>query len=104
MQISQLLEAANADPSRSNTAIRARLGAQVALLLEVSQSFDEQRLTMEAAVLATKADIREELDRLEGHITGARDLLAETGPVGRKLDFLAQEAIEDFENGFCKQI
>ena len=45
----------------------------------------------EAALLATRADIREELDRLTAHVAAARALLAEGGPVGRKLDFLAQE-------------
>ena len=42
-------------------------------------------------LLATKADIREEIDRLDAHIAAARALLAEGGPVGRRLDFLAQE-------------
>ena len=42
-------------------------------------------------LLATKADIREEIDRLDAHVAAARDLLAEGGPVGRRLDFLAQE-------------
>jgi len=51
----------------------------------------EERLAQEAAILAVKADIREELDRLTAHIESARDLLAEGSPVGRKLDFLSQE-------------
>jgi uncharacterized protein (TIGR00255 family) len=42
-------------------------------------------------LLATKADIREELDRLAAHVQAARALLGEGGPVGRRLDFLAQE-------------
>jgi uncharacterized protein (TIGR00255 family) len=46
---------------------------------------------MEAAFLATKADIREEIDRLKTHVAAARALLAGDGPVGRKLDFLSQE-------------
>ena len=60
-------------------------------LLDASNSFDEQRLLSEAALLATKADIREEIDRLKTHVAAARVLLAVGGPVGRKLDFLAQE-------------
>lgn len=51
----------------------------------------EERLAQEAAILATKADIREELDRLTAHIDSARDLLTLASPVGRKLDFLSQE-------------
>jgi uncharacterized protein (TIGR00255 family) len=90
-QIEALVIAAHADPSRSQDAIRQRLGAQVKLLMDSSQGFDEQRLTMEAAFLATKADIREELDRLTGHISAAHQLLSNAGPIGRKLDFLAQE-------------
>ncbi len=90
-QIEQLVVRAIADPSRSQEAIRERLAAQVRLLMDSVQGFDEQRLSMEAALLATKADIREELDRLTGHIGAVRELLAGPGPVGRKLDFLAQE-------------
>lgn len=51
----------------------------------------EDRLAQEALLLATKADIREELDRLAAHVASARHLLAAGGPVGRKLDFLSQE-------------
>ncbi|MEM1373726.1 MAG: YicC/YloC family endoribonuclease [Pseudomonadota bacterium] len=52
---------------------------------------DEARLAQELAQLAIKADVMEEIDRLEAHITAARDLLGQEGPVGRKLDFLMQE-------------
>lgn len=80
------------DPSRSPEQIRARLQAQVASLLEgTSGPLDRDRLHAEVAILATKADVREEIDRLKSHIAAARDLLAKGGPVGRKLDFLAQE-------------
>jgi uncharacterized protein (TIGR00255 family) len=90
-QIEILVEQAQADPCLTVDAIRERLAAQVKLLMESTQGFDEQRLTMEAALLATKADVREELDRLRGHIEAVRILLGSVGPVGRKLDFLAQE-------------
>ncbi len=82
---------AEADPSREPAAIRERLRQQVALLLESTQPLDEQRLAMEAAFLATKADIREEIDRLKTHVASGRALLAGGGAAGRKLDFLAQE-------------
>ena len=51
----------------------------------------EDRLAQEALLLATKADIREELDRLVAHIASARQLVRGGGAVGRRLDFLAQE-------------
>ena len=90
-QIETLVEQAQADPSRTADSIRERLAGQIKLLMESAQGFDEHRLTMEAALLATKADVREELDRLRGHIEAVRVLLKSSGPVGRKLDFLAQE-------------
>jgi uncharacterized protein (TIGR00255 family) len=82
---------AEADPSREPAAIRARISEQVGLLMDASTNLDEARLHMEAAFLATKADIREEIDRLKTHVASARSLLGGQGPVGRKLDFLAQE-------------
>jgi uncharacterized protein (TIGR00255 family) len=89
--IAALARRAEADPAREPAAIRARLAEQVKLLLDAAPSLDEARLSQEAAFLATKADIREELDRLGTHVAAARALLAEGGPVGRRLDFLAQE-------------
>lgn len=89
--IEKLVLAAEADPSRDPLTIRAKLAEQVGLLLAASSSLDESRLHAEAAFLATKADIREEIDRLKTHVVSARALLASRGAVGRKLDFLAQE-------------
>ena len=80
-----------ADPSRSPAEIARRLQAQVEALLSAAQSLDRDRLYAEAALLATKADLREEIDRLKAHVSAARELLASGAPVGRKLDFLAQE-------------
>jgi uncharacterized protein (TIGR00255 family) len=79
------------DPSRSPQEIAARLASQVALLLDGVATLDRDRLHAEAALLATKADLREEIDRLKAHVAAARELLARGGPIGRKLDFLAQE-------------
>ena len=71
-------------------ALRARLSTQVKELLgEVPVS--EERLAQEVALLAVKADVREELDRLTAHVQDARALIAQGKGVGRKLDFLAQE-------------
>lgn len=89
--IEQLTSRAEADPSREPAQIRARLEEQVRLLIGAAPALDEGRLLVEAAFLATKADIREEIDRLRTHIASGRALLAAGGPVGRKLDFLAQE-------------
>jgi uncharacterized protein (TIGR00255 family) len=89
--IEALTARAEADSSRDPVAIRARLAEQVSALLGASPSLDEARLHAEAALLATKADIREEIDRLNTHVASARAMLAAGGPVGRKLDFLSQE-------------
>jgi len=72
-------------------AIRARLKEQVEALMEDVSALPEERLAQEAALLMTKADVREELDRLKAHQEAARDLMAGNGAVGRKLDFLCQE-------------
>ncbi|MCX5493204.1 YicC family protein [Kaistia dalseonensis] len=90
-EIDRLRSEAEAAPARKPEAIRRRLAEQVATLLDASSSFDPDRLHQEAILLATKADIREELDRLQTHVAAARVLLSEGGAVGRKLDFLAQE-------------
>jgi uncharacterized protein (TIGR00255 family) len=90
-RIAALTNAAEADPSRDVAVIRQRVAEQVRLLLEAANGLDEARLNMEAALLATRADIREEIDRLKTHVVSARALLASGGPVGRKLDFLSQE-------------
>lgn len=78
-------------PARTPEAIRKRLVEQVAALLDAAPALDPDRLHQEAVLLATKADIREELDRLGAHIAAARGLLADGGAIGRRLDFLAQE-------------
>jgi uncharacterized protein (TIGR00255 family) len=90
-RIEALVEAARLNPSRSVEAIRARLAELVARLMETGAAFDEARLHQEAVLLATRADIQEELDRLSSHIEAARQLLTDSDAVGRKFDFLAQE-------------
>ena len=90
-EIAALTARAEAAPGRKPEAIKARLAAQVATLIEASQSFDSDRLYQEAIMLATKADIREELDRLVAHVAQAQKLIVDGGPAGRRLDFLAQE-------------
>jgi uncharacterized protein (TIGR00255 family) len=90
-RIEALTQQAEADPSREIAVIRQRLADQVRLLLDTANGLDETRLNMEAALLATKADIREELDRLAAHVSSARALLSGGGAIGRKLDFVSQE-------------
>jgi uncharacterized protein (TIGR00255 family) len=90
-EIATLTARAEKAPGRKPEAIRARLVEQVATLMSASDRFDPDRLHQEAILLAAKADIREELDRLSSHVGQAKKLLADGGAVGRKLDFLAQE-------------
>jgi len=90
-EIAALAARAEAAPGRKPEAIKARLAEQVATLLSASTRFDSDRLHQEAIMLASKTDIREELDRLASHVAQAQKLLADGGPVGRRLDFLAQE-------------
>jgi uncharacterized protein (TIGR00255 family) len=90
-EIERLAKRAEAAPGRKPDAIRSRLAEQIAALLDVSDRFDMDRLNQEAILIAAKADIREELDRIASHISQAREMIGKGGPVGRRLDFLAQE-------------
>lgn len=78
-------------PARDPGIHLSKLKTQIDQLLGNQSEFTPDRLHQEAAILATKADIREELDRLTSHIVSAKALLISDEPVGRKLDFLAQE-------------
>jgi uncharacterized protein (TIGR00255 family) len=90
-EIEGLAKKAEAAPGRKPEAIKVRLAEQIATLLEASDRFDSDRLNQEALLIAAKADIREELDRIASHISQAREMIGKGGPVGRRLDFLAQE-------------
>ncbi len=89
--IAALVGAADANPARRPEAVRDRLAESVAALMGSSRGLDENRLYQEAILLAAKADIREELDRLKTHVAAALALIGEGGAIGRRLDFLAQE-------------
>ena len=90
-EIAALAARAEAAPGRRPEAVKARIAEQVSMLIGASDRFDPDRLHQEAILIASKADIREELDRLASHVTQVERLIAAGGPVGRRLDFLAQE-------------
>ena len=90
-EIEALTKSALEHPSRQRDAILTRLKAQIEELKSAGAGLDESRLNQEALLLATRADIKEELDRLSAHTGAARSLISKGGPAGRKLDFLAQE-------------
>jgi len=90
-EVEALAKKAEAAPGRKPEAIKARLAEQIAALIETSDRFDADRLNQEALLIAARADIREELDRIASHVAQARELIGKGGPIGRRLDFLAQE-------------
>ncbi len=90
-EIADLADRAGASASLRPDAVKERLRQQVAAVLEAAPTLSEERVAQEVALIAVKADIREELDRLRAHVAAARELIAAGGAVGRKLDFLAQE-------------
>jgi len=89
-EIARLTVEAGTLAATQPAALRDRLTAQLKELLEPG-AIQEDRLAQEAALLAARADVREELDRLAAHVQEARTLLASEDAIGRKLDFLAQE-------------
>jgi uncharacterized protein (TIGR00255 family) len=89
-EIAQLTDQAASLAAAQPAALRDRLSAQIKELL-AGNVIPQERMAQEVALLAVKADVREELDRLNAHVQDARALLTEGKGVGRKLDFLAQE-------------
>lgn len=89
--IAQLCGRAGDLSSLQPDALKARLSDQVQDLLSAIPALPEEKLAQEAALLAVKFDVREELDRLTAHVVQARELLAKGEPCGRRLDFLCQE-------------
>ncbi|MGZ3404081.1 MAG: YicC/YloC family endoribonuclease [Phenylobacterium sp.] len=80
--------------------IKARFEKRLTEL--AGETVSEERILQEAAAMAVKADVQEELDRLRGHVDAARALLATDGGVGRKLDFLTQEFMRE-ANTLCSK-
>ena len=91
VELAALVEAAAGCAAAQGPALRARLEALLAELAGLAPSIPEERIAQELAMLVTRADVREELDRLRAHIAQAGELLENGGAVGRQLDFLCQE-------------
>ena len=101
-QIAALQDAALQAAGARKTQQAEGLRSQLARVLDNTDGADPQRVAQELALLAVKTDITEELDRLKAHVEAARLLLAEVGPVGRKLDFLMQEFMRE-ANTLCSK-
>jgi uncharacterized protein (TIGR00255 family) len=91
VEITALVAEAEASAATQPETLKARLKEQLATLLGAVPQLPEDRLTQELALLAAKADVREELDRLGAHVAAARALIGEGDAVGRRFDFLCQE-------------
>lgn len=88
----ELLDEAAAKVHARDQGVADRYKHQVSVLVSAAgQALDPERLSHDLAALMVKGDVSEEIDRLKAHIAAARSLIAEAGPVGRKLDFLMQE-------------
>ena len=90
-EVERLVAAAEASDAIRPESLKARYEARVQDFISTTTGISEERLAQEVALLAAKADVREELDRLVSHVEAAREHLSSGKPVGRKLDFLAQE-------------
>ena len=99
-RIAELVAQAESQAGDQPAAIKERFARRMADL--IGEGADEARIVQEAAAMATRADVREELDRLKGHVASARQLLAGDGGVGRRLDFLTQEFMRE-ANTLCSK-
>jgi len=90
-QIHELTERVTKIAQDQPDQLKQKIKENIALLNQTSQEFDQDRLHQEAMIIAVKADISEELDRLKAHVEQAHDLLGRDEPIGRRLDFLCQE-------------
>jgi uncharacterized protein (TIGR00255 family) len=101
-RIDALTQQADALAAAQGPALKERFSRRMAELIGEAAAGLEERIVQEAAMLAMKADVREELDRLVAHVAGARALIGDGGPVGRRLDFLAQEFMRE-SNTLCSK-
>lgn len=100
-RLAELTAQARDEAAAQTAAVRERFTRRVAELAEGADGLEE-RVFQEASILAAKADVREELDRLDAHTGSARDLLEQGGAVGRRLDFLTQEFMRE-ANTLCSK-
>lgn len=98
----QLVQTIADDPALTQDRIAQKLNQQIKQITQGKANLDADRLHAEIALLATKSDIREELDRLRTHLDSAQQLIVDTHPVGRKLDFLCQEFLRE-TNTICSK-
>ncbi len=101
-EIDALRAQASAEAADQPLAQRARMMAALAKLMGDAPGLPEERIAQEVALLATRSDVREELDRLASHVQAAYALLAEDAPIGRKFDFLVQEFVRE-TNTLCSK-
>ena len=100
-RIEDLTATARTEADAQTTAIRERFTKRVEDLTDGGSGL-EDRIFQEAAMMAARADVREELDRLDAHTASARALVDEGGAVGRRLDFLTQEFMRE-ANTLCSK-
>ena len=101
-RIAQLTDAAEEAARARGARQREALSAAIARLRGAAEGLDEERIAQELALLAVRADVTEEIDRLRAHVAAARGLLERGGPVGRRLDFLTQEFLRE-ANTLCSK-
>lgn len=101
-EIATLRDTAQGEAADQPAAHRARMLENLQTLLREAPNLPEERIAQEIALLATRSDVREELDRLASHIAAAHGLLAEAAPIGRRFDFLVQEFVRE-ANTLCSK-
>ena len=101
-EIDSLREAAETQAAEQPERQRARLMDSLQALLRDQPGLPAERIAQEVALLATRSDVREELDRLAAHVEAAQALLAEGNAIGRRFDFLVQEFVRE-TNTLCSK-
>jgi uncharacterized protein (TIGR00255 family) len=101
-RIEALTQQAETLAAAQGPALKDRFAKRMSELIGEGAGAFEERIVQEAALLAVKADVREEIDRLIAHVVSARAQVGDGGPVGRRLDFLAQEFMRE-SNTLCSK-
>ncbi|MBC7800017.1 MAG: DUF1732 domain-containing protein, partial [Gemmatimonadaceae bacterium] len=101
-EIGALHTAATSDAAGQPALQRARMMDSLAALLRDQPALPQERIVQEVALLASRSDVREELDRLAAHIDAARALLVQAAGIGRQFDFLVQEFVREV-NTLCSK-